>query len=180
MAHRFHYLALGSNIRSKHYVPAMIDHWARVFGRVYLGPLFITEPQGVILDAGWSEPTEIEPSFVNGCFAVSAPEQWIDAQWCMAFSKLLETALDRPLELPDRRRISRTIDIDYLCSDDVAVIHHLNQQEPYSCLGLETLIQYTQPQLLDASPSIQPIQYPRAKHIEVADFALASKIHFVW
>lgn len=180
MTHRYHYLALGSNIRSQFYVPTMIDLWARVFGQVYLGPLFSTDPVGVALDSGWPELDAIEPKFVNACFAVLAPEQWIDDQWCKSFSKLLEVALDRPLDLPNRRRVSRTIDIDYLFSDASDVSLFLRQQDSYSCLGLAALVGHIQPHLIDESQLKSTSYGERAKHINKNDFALADKIHFVW
>lgn len=180
MPNRFHYLALGSNIRSQYYVPAMIDQWARVFGRVYLGPLFSTDPVGVVIDAGWPEPNDIESKFVNACFAISAPEQWVDEQWCKGFAKLLEAALGRPLDLPNRRQVSRTIDVDYLFSDAADVAGYLRQQESYSCLGLEHLLQHTQPHLRPATLHQPQSDCARAQHISKHDFMMASNIDFVW
>lgn len=180
MANRFHYLALGSNVRSREYVPAMIDHWAAIFGRVYLGPLFRTQPKGVRLDAGWPDVADIEPYFVNGCFAVEAPDQWIDAQWCRSFAKVLEVALDRPLDLPSRREVSRTIDIDYICSDQDHFSQVLTDMAPYSCMGLTQLIEYTQPALPGASLSQAEAECMLADHIEKKDFKYAERIQFLW
>lgn len=180
MADRFHYFALGSNILSKHYVPRMIDHWASVFGSVYLGPLFQTEPQQVDLQAGWSRLEDIEPMFVNACFAVAAPEAWIDENWCRSFAKILEAALDRPLDLSNRRQVSRTIDIDYLVIDQKRLASEEQTDEYYSYLGLDQLLLHTQPEL-SIDGIIQRIgNYKRAVHIVKSDFKQTNRIQFLW
>lgn len=180
MSNSFHYLALGSNINTRHYITAVVDQWASVFGQLYLGPLFSTQPEDVMLDSGWPNQDEIESRFVNACFAVPVPSDLIDAHWCLGFSKLLEIAFDRPLDLPDRRRVSRTIDIDYLGSDPTHLTELLATPNHYSCLGLQALVQQTLPEHFGQHPSSRETPYERATHIRKTDFTQSERIQFIW
>lgn len=184
MTRQHHYFAIGSNIAPELHVPPVIDAFAGVFGEVFLGRLFRTEPVGVSLDAEAERDEPVSRRFLNACFAVTAVEIELSRDWCVTLGKVMEVQHGRPLDQPDRRHSSRTIDIDYLFSSADDIASAVRCLEVYSSLDLDRLLQALEGQapadIARADALLEEGAVYRETGIQPLHFKQQQSIRFLW
>ena len=184
MTRQHHYFAIGSNIAPELHVPPVIDAFAGVFGEVVLGRLFRTEPVGVAVDSPAAQDEPVSRRFLNACFAVTAEEVALSRDWCITLGKVMEVQHGRPLDQPDRRHSSRTIDIDYLFSSGDDIDAAVRDLEVYSSLDLDRLLEALEGQvpagLVQADTLLDEGTVYRETGIQPLHFKQQASIRFLW
>ncbi|MCH8550917.1 MAG: 2-amino-4-hydroxy-6-hydroxymethyldihydropteridine diphosphokinase [Natronospirillum sp.] len=184
MTQRHYYFAIGSNIAPEQHVPPVIDAFAGVFGEVVLGRLFRTEPVGVVLEKGAAVSEPVSSRFLNACFAVTVDEIELTRDWCVTLGKVMEIQHGRPLDQPDRRHSSRTVDIDYLFSSADAYQAQARELEVYSSLDLDRLLNHFEGEVPSGLTNADNLLEENSVHLETGlqplHFKQQQSIRFLW